>query len=297
MSNNLPPLLPPVSCPSGDPVGVSTPVLLRSALEGSPNSNPGAGAGLIVDPNSSLFEDNEIIAVARQDGAAGNSISVAVSAPAASPFTTVQISGNAIVIVPGTKGRMQVTMAEDNRFNGLYREAGSLPGSSRPMWVMINGGANPPRLFFPQPNSVSSGKWTFDLSDGVPIYESNDVVYNISTQPESLSFKKVAGGAASTLDVVALVSDAHQGINAVNLHPSASALISVSPAYDGAGSGALAFFPATVLNGGVDPVPGTPALAIGQFSRVGPYVIDPPRTQAYDWFIAETMDSWRQVFE
>jgi hypothetical protein len=37
--------------------------------------------------------------------------------------------------------------------------------------------------------------------------------------------------------------------------------------------------------------------AIGQFSRVGPYPIIDPRTQEYDWFIAETLDTWRPVFE
>ena len=42
---------------------------------------------------------------------------------------------------------------------------------------------------------------------------------------------------------------------------------------------------------------GVTAACVGQLCRVGPYTVAPPRTEAYDWYVAETLTVWRSVFD
>jgi len=291
MSDNLPPLIPPGTCES-NPVAVSTPVLLRSALEGPPVSFPATGAGTLLDPAGS---DNEIIVVANANGAAGNNITVAISNPAAGALvTSALVDGPNITIVPGARARMIVTGAGTAIFNGTYRHAGNFPGTTRQHWQKINTGTDVIRIAFPVADNIPNGEWVFSINGDFK-YSSATVTYDILTQPENLVFHTVSDGALPPPETSAMVSDAQQAINALSLSPEVSALVTSAPL--NLATGSVATLLATALEGGVDGQEGTTPAAIGQFCRVGPYVVLPPRTQEYDWFIAETMNSWRQVFE
>lgn len=291
MSNNLPPLVPSGSCPSSQPVAIATPVLLRSALEGPPISFQALGAGAIIDPAGA---DNEIIVAAKELGASGNLISVQITPPVTGIVTSTSVIGTAISIIPASRARMVVTGAGDVVFNGTYRHSGNYPGTSRPYWTKIGGGVDTIDIGFPHPDAQTSGEWTFRIN-GITKYISPVVVYDQTSQPESLTYTPINGASNPPPATSGSVSDAGQAINAIALSLAAFALIEASPV--GLSTGAVNTLGAIFLTGGEDQSLGTNPIAIGQLCRAGPYTIIPPRTQAYDWFIAETMDSWRQIFE
>jgi hypothetical protein len=290
MSDNLPPIVPPAGCPPGSAVAISTPVLLRSDLEGPPVSLPSTIAGIILDPAGA---DNEIAVVAIEAGAAGNQISVEILDPANSILTTVSVAGQAISITPGSRARMIVTGAGDPVVNGTYRHSGNYPGTGRPMWTKINSGSDVVRISFPFPDNVPQGTWSIDI-DGVARYQTALVTYDQLSQPESVAFLAVGGAPNPPPIIDGEISDAGQVIGAISLSQEASALVASGPV--ALATGAVDKVIALNLADGSDGLPGTKPAGIGQFCRVGPYPILPPRTEAYDWFIAETMDSWRQVF-
>jgi len=293
MSDNLPPLIPAAGCPASNRTAISTPVLLRSALEGPPLSYPAEGAGAILDPAGT---DNDIVVVANQPGAAGNGITVAITAPAVTIPTYATVEGMTIVIINGGRSRMLVTGAGSPIFNGTYRHAGNFSATTRPYWRKIDSGADFIYLVFPNADNIPTGEWLFTIN-GDAKYASDTVTYNVATQPQSMLFHSVGGGVNPPPTVVSAVGDAQQAINALSLSPEASVLVSAAPLPGETALGALNALSAIPLTGGQDGQQGTTPMAIGQFCRVGPYPLLPPRTQEYDWFIAETMSTWRPVFE
>jgi hypothetical protein len=282
MPNNLPPLIPPSACTNATPVSFSTPVLLRTAIEGPPFSNPAENAELIISPPP---PNDDIVFTADEPGVSGNLISVEVLAPLVTPVTSVDVIANAIVITPGSKARLIVTGSLENidgpitfpelLYVGPYNDGPEYQAASNPLikafrfdggWIIQYGGTDT--------------SWT-SLEDAA----TPDLVVTWTPQVYAVGVATVTAAASSAAQV----------IDKINNSVEASALISVMSL--GVATGPVGTTAATFLTGGVDGSSGTPALSIGQLSRVGPYPIISPRTQSFDWFIAETLDTWRPIFE
>lgn len=282
MPNNLPPLIPTSGCTNATPASFSTPVLLRTALEGPPFSNPSEIAELVIYPPP---PDDGVAFIAANSGVEGNLISIEVLAPLVTPLTSVDVISNAIVVTPGSKARMVVT--------------GSLEGLDGPLTF--------PELFYigeynggPRYQSASNpaievfrfeGFWLLQYGGSDTSWTSPEDV----ATPDLVVTWTAATYASGTPTVTPATSSAAQVIDEINNSVAASALVSASAL--GVATGPVGIVAETFLTGGANGSGGTAALGIGQLCRVGPYLIISPRTQEFDWFIAETLGTWRPIFE
>lgn len=289
---NLPPLIPPSACSANGPTATCTPALLRTAEQGNPTPIAGAKASVLLDFNPG-FDDGHLTIEAASQGAEANGLFAEVTGPISWHLTSASLFGNLIQITPGSRSRLIVT-SSNPVFAGTYYHAGNYTNTTRPYWKKVDS-VDTVILAFPFPDSVSSGTWQFFKND-VAYFTSLSVTYDLAFQPGSLTFSPLPIAGASTLSLVEAASDIHQIINAINTSASLMGIV-VASTDSPSPTAPVVEILSVPLTGGIDGHAGEYPVAIGQFCRVGPYTLDPPRTEPFDWFIGETMTSWRQVFD
>jgi hypothetical protein len=271
--------------------GAGLPLLNRTAEQGTPNST-GARASAVIDTNTGVL-GNTILFEAVEIGAAGNDINIQILASENSNRAGGLVkTGESLSITPSSRGRIVVTGAGTPQADGTYRAIAvswnSTLGSSAYAWWV-----NPLTNWSIKYNTQTG---YFEIRDNLNVvqYKHSGLMTFNSLDLTLLPWEAV-NGALPVPTLSKAVTDAGMLIDGVNSY---YGLAWLNASAVGDTYGAVASMAPVYLTGGVDGVEGLTPQGLGQLCIVGPYPMLSGRTDAYDWFIAESVSpmGWRQIF-
>ena len=179
--------------------------------------------------------NNDLVFTAKEAGAVGEEISIEYAAAAARATITVDVSGRAITVTPGTDGMVEVDGAGSTEVNGLYLYAGHVNG--KPSWNLASDLIDA-RI---QWSSTNGGTWW--------IYLDTDTLYYSESTADSLDslIWSEDVGEVPIPDAVPWTSAASQVAAAIRTNGLSSALVTVADAPGNDGTGSVTAMAATNL--------------------------------------------------